>query len=103
MDIKTINQGVANSRQSDAIKNQERAQSSQASSAGTQSTPTDKVTLTSVSTQLKDLELKANLSNVDNSARIEELKASIKDGSYQVNAEKVASKLIQTEVLFARA
>lgn len=60
----------------------------------------DTVTLTS---SVQNLEQKASHSNVDNSQRIAELKQAIKDGSYQVNAENVASKLIETEALLAGA
>ena len=60
----------------------------------------DKVTLSS---SVKGLEQQAKVSSVDNSVRIEELKQAIKDGSYQVDSEKVAMKLIETELLLAGA
>ncbi len=58
----------------------------------------DKVTLSS---SVKGLEQQAKASSIDNSVRIEELRQAIKDGSYQVDAEKVAVKLIETELLLA--
>ncbi|HIE40555.1 MAG TPA: flagellar biosynthesis anti-sigma factor FlgM, partial [Thiomicrorhabdus sp.] len=36
-------------------------------------------------------------------SRIAELKLAVQEGSYQVDAEKVANKLLQTEALFARS
>lgn len=100
MDIKNINQSLVSSRLNESNT------SSPNKSAGAQNAPSlnvsaDKVTLTQTSTQVMNLEKKAAASEVDNSAKIEALKEAIKDGSYQVNAEKVASKLIETEVLMA--
>lgn len=95
MDIKSINPNLTNNRLNESANNGQKG--SAASSSSSEAKSTDKVTLTGVT----DLEKKVQESSVDNSTRIEELKAAIKDGSYQVDAEKVAKKLIQTEVLFA--
>lgn len=95
MDIKSINPNLANNRLNETSNGGQKG--SAAATTSSEAKSTDKVTLTSVT----DLEQKAQSASVDNSKRIEELKAAIKDGSYQVDAEKVAKKLIQTEVLFA--
>lgn len=99
MDIKNINQSLVNNRLNDSANNSPKSNTSSATSNG--SKETDKVTLTDVSSQVSNLEKQAAASNIDNSARIAELRESIKDGTYQVDAEKVANKLIQTEVLLA--
>lgn len=95
MDIKNISNGL-NSRvaenQNQAGKNNGQTNSISSNEVG------DKVT---ISSSVKELEQQAKTSNVDNSARIEELKQAIQDGTYQVDAEKVASKLIETELLLA--
>lgn len=64
---------------------------------------TDKVTLTQATTQINNLEQATRNINIDNNERIAELKNAIQDGAYQVNAERVADKLLQTESLFANA
>lgn len=99
MDIKNINQSLVNNRLNDSANNSPKGNA--ASNPSSTSKSTDKVTLTDVSSQVNGLEKKAAASDIDNSARIAELREAIKDGSYQVDAEKVANKLIQTEVLLA--
>ncbi|MDX1353486.1 MAG: flagellar biosynthesis anti-sigma factor FlgM [Thiomicrorhabdus sp.] len=101
MDIKNLTTNVAASRNNDSVKQpiKELDQNS------TQSTgmPTDKVTLTGVLSQVMDLEIQSKNVNIDNSDRVAALKAAVQDGSYQVNTQKIAEKLIQTEALFAKA
>lgn len=97
MDIKSINQNTLNNRVGDAPGNQARGNAS----ASAKNDAADKVTLTDMSSQVADLEKKAAASEIDNSEKIAELKAAIQEGSYQVDANKVASKLIQTEALFS--
>lgn len=99
MDIKNINQSLVNNRLNDSANNSPKGNATQGSS--TASKDADKVTLTDVSSQVSNLEKKAAASTIDNSERIAELREAIKDGSYQVNAEKVANKLIQNEILLA--
>lgn len=97
MDIKTISNNGLGARPSDS-GNAGRANNAVAS--GTQAKPTDKVTLTA---STHELEQKALNANVDNSEKIARLKQAIQEGSYEVNAQKVASKLIETEALIAGA
>lgn len=57
----------------------------------------DTVTLTNSVDQMAKLEeLLANVPDVD-SSRVAEIKASIADGSYQVDPEKIVDKLLQIE------
>lgn len=101
MDIKNVNNNMALNRSNDAVKpsNKEGAESGAKNNAVVN---TDKVTLTQATTQMSHLEKIARDVSTDNSARIAEIKVAIQDGSYQVNAERVADKLMQTEALFAR-
>lgn len=95
MDIKSISNGL-NSRVTEN-QNQTAKSGGQTNSVANKEVG-DKVT---ISSSVKELEQQAKISSVDNSARIEKLKQAIQDGSYQVDAEKVASKLIETELLLA--
>ncbi len=101
MDIKNINNHVTLNRSNESIK----PSNKEGSDVGAKNTlvNTDKVTLTQAMTQMNNLEQVARNVSTDNSVRIAELKLAIQDGSYQVNAEKVADKLLQTEALFAKA
>jgi negative regulator of flagellin synthesis FlgM len=103
MDIKSLNPSLVNSRGNDAVRNQERNAGGLNNPTSNTAKSADKVTLTNVSSQAKDLEAKAADSKIDQSARIEAIKAAIKDGSYQINAQNIASKLIQTESMLAGA
>ena len=61
----------------------------------------DTVTLTNSVDQMAKLEeLLAQVPEVD-SARVDEIKASIADGSYQVDPEKIVDKLLQIEKDFS--
>lgn len=101
MDIKNLNPGVVQSRSTESVKNPGK-ESTENSSASASQTNTDKVTLTQAFAQVSSLEQKAQSVDIDNSARIAELKSAIQDGSYQVDAERIADKLMQTEALFSR-
>lgn len=101
MDIKNLAAGLNPSRPNEANKVADKPNT--ANSAGNQNIDAnDKVTLTDNSAQVRDLEIKAQSVTVDNSQRIAELKAAIADGRYQVDANKVADKLMQSEVLFSK-
>ena len=101
MDIKNLNSGVLQTRTTESVKNPGKESTENSSTPASQAN-TDKVTLTQAFSQVSNLEQKAQSVDIDNSARIAELKSAIQDGSYQVNAERVADKLMQTEALFAR-
>ncbi|MDG6773382.1 flagellar biosynthesis anti-sigma factor FlgM [Thiomicrorhabdus sp. ZW0627] len=101
MDIKNFNANVASGRNAEQLKSQERTGAPVNQGAGNSNVATDKVTLTDMLTQVRDLENKAKDVSIDNSDKIATLKASIQDGSYQVNPQKIAEKLIQSEALFS--
>lgn len=101
MDIKNLNTNVTSGRAPEQLKTQEKMGGANDSTTKTTDGVADKVTLTGMLTQVRDLEQKADKVNIDNSDRIASLKASIADGSYQVNAQKVAEKLIQSDTLLS--
>ncbi len=59
----------------------------------------DQVTLTDTARRLSDLTQTASAQPAVDSQRVAEIRQAIADGSYQVNAERVADKLMQTEDL----
>ena len=101
MDIKNLNNSAVTNRANDTVKAPSK-DVAEKSSEQTSSKNLDKVTLTQAFSQVNTLEQKARNVNIDNSARIAELKAAIEDGSYKVDAERVADKFIQAEALFSR-
>lgn len=104
MDIKNLQNGLNNARNTDALKAQEKINTTgNLDTEKSSKAPTDRVTLTSVSSQIRELEKRAAAANTNNEARIAELKKAIADGTYKVDAEKIADKLIKMEVLFAKA
>ncbi len=96
MDIKNI----ASNLNIRAIENQPQTTKNNETLAGSAQSTGDKVT---ISSSVQNLEQQAKISVADNSVRIDEIKHVIKDGSYQVNAEKVATSLIANELLLAGA
>ncbi|MDG6777590.1 flagellar biosynthesis anti-sigma factor FlgM [Thiomicrorhabdus sp. zzn3] len=101
MDIKNLNNNIGSGRAAEQVKIQERSAGTHTSVADSQEQSTDKVTLTSFLTEVRDLEQKADKVEVNNEDRIAALKAAIEDGSYQVNTQKIAERLIQSDALLA--
>lgn len=100
MDIKNLNTNVTAGRAPEQVRGQERNGKQDANPAA-DNAPADKVTLTGTLTQVRDLEQKTANVNIDNSERIANLKAAIADGSYQVNAQNIAEKFMQSESLLS--
>lgn len=101
MDIKNLSQiqprTTADSRQS--------VESRKSSGAGAQppqvpgGTQGDQVTLTDTARLLGDLAKSAGSQPVVNAERVAEIRQAIEEGRYEVNAERVAAKLIQSDAL----
>jgi len=100
MDIKNLNSNIASGRAPDQVRTQERSGGKETGQTA-DNVSTDKVTLTGTLTQVRELEQKVDGVNIDNSERIASLKAAIADGSYQVNAQNIADKFMQSESLLA--
>lgn len=101
MDIKNLQNNLS-ARANENLRVQDKINAKLENNQEANKAPSDRVTLTSMSSQIRDLERQASSASMDNKARIAELKQSIAEGRYQVNAEKVADKLIQTELLFSK-
>ncbi|UQB42655.1 flagellar biosynthesis anti-sigma factor FlgM [Thiomicrospira microaerophila] len=102
MDIKNLNNNLTSTRSHEPAKSSEKATPNNSINDGNKPS-SDKVTLTSLSAQIREIEKRAASAQSSNEARIAELKRAIDDGSYKVDASRVADKLITTELLFARA
>jgi negative regulator of flagellin synthesis FlgM len=75
----------------------ERADADPKSAGGQSAARGDTVTLTESARQLQRLEDAVAASPVTDSQRVQALKETIARGEYQVNAERVADKIIQSE------
>jgi negative regulator of flagellin synthesis FlgM len=102
MDIKNVQSTLLNSRLNDTSRYAEKNTAQQTTSESQNKPQADRVTLTSTSSQIRELEKRASNATPGNEARIAELKRSISEGSYNVNANSVAEKLLNMEKMFAR-
>lgn len=103
MDIKNLSNSLNAGRSNEVNKPQDKVANQTTDSVSNQDSNDDRVTLTDVLAQVRDLEVKSQGVKVDNSAKIAEIKAAIAEGSYQVDAKSIAEKLVQTEVLFSKS
>ena len=101
MDIKSLTSSVSSARTSEQIRAQDERNNGRTADQPGSSAQSDRVTLTSALTQVRELEQKTAAVNIDNSERIASLKAAIADGSYQVNAQNVAEKLMKSDALLS--
>lgn len=102
MDIKNLNNSLVNAR-SDNLKNNSNNAVKETSNGSAPKLQADKVTLSSTFSQISELEKRANASAHNNEARIAELKQAIADGTYKVDSQAVAKKLISAEILLSNA
>lgn len=72
-------------------------------SAGSSAKPSGTVTLSPMSTKLQSLEAKVAADNVYDVEKVESIKLAIKNGQFNVNAEKVADGLINSVKDFLQA
>jgi negative regulator of flagellin synthesis FlgM len=101
MDIKNLNNNMVQNSSPESVKKPNQDATENSLTAASQPSG-DTVTITQAFSQVSNLEQKAQGVDIDNSLRIAELKSEIQNGSYQVDAERIADKLMQTEALFAR-
>jgi negative regulator of flagellin synthesis FlgM len=74
---------------------------SKSSAGGTQAPPKDTVRLSDAAQAIQSAGKAAEGVPDVNAARVAEIKAAIADGSYSINNEKLADKLLQFDKLFA--
>lgn len=80
---------------SKSVKNEE--SSSTSSTSGTKAAGQDTVKLTDQAQSLSQLEQKISDAPDTNSSKVDSIKAAIMDGSYQINSDSIAKKLMSSE------
>lgn len=97
-DITNINSNRAqlSSNQSSSVKNRNEAKQDNAASDST-STAGDRVTLTNTAARLKDIEQQLNSASSVDSARVAEVQSAISNGEYNVDADRIADKMLAFE------
>lgn len=97
-DITNINSNRAslNSNQSSSVKsrNEAKIDSSTEKSSGDAG---DRVTLTDTASRLKDIEQQLNKTSSVDSARVAEVQSAINSGDYNVDADRIADKMLAFE------
>lgn len=101
MDIKSLNNALVGTRVDNNIKSSDKTNNTN-TGAETPAKATDKVTLTSFSSQIAELEKKALNSTQNNEEKIAELKRAISSGEYQADSQKIAGKLLESEAFFSQ-
>ena len=96
-DITNINSNRAqlSSNQSSSVKSQNEAKQSNESESS--SSAADRVTLTNTASRLKDIEQKLNSSSSIDNARVTEVQTAISNGDYNVDADRIADKMLAFE------
>jgi len=98
-DITNINSNRAqlNSNQSSSVKSKNEAKQSSGDESSAAASAADRVTLTNTASRLQDIEQKlSNASSIDN-ARVAEVQSAISNGEYNVDANKIADKMLAFE------
>ena len=96
-DITNINSNRAqlSSNQSSSVKSRNEAKQSNESESS--SSAGDRVTLTNTASRLKDIEQKLNSSSSIDNARVTEVQTAISNGDYNVDADRIADKMLAFE------
>lgn len=71
--------------------------SSSSSASGTKTAGKDTVKLTDQALSLSQLEQKISEASDTNTSKVDSIKAAIMDGSYQINSDSIAKKLMNSE------
>ncbi len=102
-DITNINSNRAqlNSNQSSAVKNKNEAKMSNEGESSSASMA-DRVTLTNTASRLQDLEQQLNNASSVDSARVAEVQSAISNGDYNVDADRIADKMLAFEDFMAK-
>lgn len=102
-DITNINstRSQLSSNQSSSVKSQNEAkQSSQAATSS--SAGADRVTLTNTASRLQNIEQQLNKTSSLDSARVAEVQSAISNGDYNVNADRIADKMLAFETFMSK-
>ena len=96
-DITNINSNRAqlSSNQSSSVKSRNEAK--QSSQGEDSSSAADRVTLTNTASRLKNIEQQLNSSSSIDSARVSEVQSAISNGNYNVDADRIADKMLSFE------
>lgn len=97
-DITNINSNRSqlSSNQSSSVKS--RNEATQGSQGGDTSTSTgDRVTLTDTASRLQNIEQELNNASSIDSARVAEVQSAISNGDYNVDADRIADKMLAFE------
>ena len=96
-DITNINSNRAqlSSNQSSSVKS--RNESKQSSQGEDSSSAADRITLTNTASRLKDIEQQLNSSSSIDKARVSEVQSAISNGDYNVDADRIADKMLAFE------
>lgn len=91
------NRAQVNSGQSGAVKSQNQAKINTDNDESNSTSPGDRVSLTSTASRLKDIEQElANASPVDGD-KVAAVKSAITNGEYEVDADRIADKMLSFE------
>lgn len=96
-DITNINSNRAqlSSNQSSSVKS--RNESKQSSQGEDSSSAADRITLTNTASRLKDIEQQLSSSSSIDNARVSEVQSAISNGDYNVDADRIADKMLAFE------
>ena len=97
-DITNINSNRAslNSNQGSSVKSRNEAKQENQSES-TSTAAGDRVTLTNTASRLKDIEQQLSNSSSVDSARVAEVQSAISNGEYNVDADRIADKMLAFE------
>ena len=96
-DITHINSNRAqiNSNQSGSVKNKN--ETKQSTENESSAAAADRVTLTNTASRLQDIEQQLNNASSIDSARVAEVQSAISNGEYNVDADRIADKMLAFE------
>ena len=97
IDIKNISQMPPRNPSEGRGVGESRTDGETRSQAGTPGAGGDQVTLTEAARRLSELTQTVTAQPVVDRTRVDEIRAAIADGSYRVDPEQIAARLLQTE------
>ena len=89
----------SNNRASESSRNQSEESATRSANSATDSSPVDNVELSQQALSLTSLEARINEAPDVDTARVESIRQSIEDGSYTIDADAIADKLLNSGAL----